>query len=174
MNINRRTYAITFLVILGAFLLLIQGCGSKNSAAPDGSTITINPASISATNIYLYGDVIQDYSVVVKYSDGTPIPYAGVTVAGSFAVPVASSAGPNAAARYQFYALPGANANPSNVPENNGFVGETDKNGVYQFSIQIYSEVTLTGVLVPNAFTDTILVTSGTAQANTTLNITTQ
>jgi len=168
MNINRRTYAIIFLATLAAVLLLIDGCGSKNSAAPNGATITINPSTLSLTNPYEYGDVTEFYSAVVKYSDGTPIPYTGVIVTGSFAVPVVSTE-LFTSPRYQFY-------NSANMPVNNGFEGETDKNGVFQFSILIYSEVTLTagGPLFPNIFTDNILVTSGTAQAGTTINVTTQ
>ncbi len=148
----------------------MQGCGNKGENAPDGSTITINPSTLNLTNLYLYGDAIQDYQVIVKYSDGTPVPYADVLIAGTYAYPVVSSE-VDSAPSYAFYEYPGANGNPSNVLENNGFVGETDANGVYQFSIEIFSMVSLTsgGPLTPNVFTDTILVSSGTAQASTTL-----
>src|SRR5208337_346808 len=134
MNIKLRTYAIFLLTAVTTVVILFQGCGSKNSDAPDGSTITINPSSLTLTNPFLYGDVIQDYTVTVRYADGTPIPDVALSISGSFAFPVVSSSGPIIAPRYEFWNTPGGNANTNGGSRvNNGFNAETDSSGTYKF-----------------------------------------
>ena len=157
------------LALIVLTLAVFQGCGSKHDTAPSGSSITITPSDLSLSNIYLYGDVKQDYVVTLKYSDGTPIPDTALTVKGSYASPVTSTTGSYKVPRYQFWHYSNANANADNVAENSGFTAITDKSGNYTFSIQIYSTVTLTtnGTPVNNAFTDNITVTSGAASGST-------
>jgi len=173
MNIKTRTYALALLAAAATMVFLFQGCGSKNSDAPDGSTISINPTSLTLTNPFLAGNVIQDYTVIARYADGLPIPDVALSISGSFAVPLTSS-GPIVSPRYQFYNAPGGDQGGGQAV-NNGFIAETDSSGTYKFSIVIFSEVTSTGgLLVPNAFTDTINVMSGTAIGQTSISVTIQ
>jgi hypothetical protein len=173
MNIKIRTYAIFLLAAVATMIILFQGCGSKNSDAPDGSTITINPSSLTLKNPFLFGDVIQDYTVIARYADGTPIPDVALSISGAFGFPVVTSTGGGFNSPcYEFWSAPGGSAG-GGTRVNNGFTAETDSSGTYKFSIVIYSEVTGTGgVFGPNAFTDTIQVLSGTAIGQTTITVT--
>jgi hypothetical protein len=152
--------------------VLLHACGKKKNEAADGSTITIQPPSVDYNNIFLVGDIVQNYSLMLKYPDGTPVPNTILKISGGFAEPI--TGGVNVP-RYQFYYGPNANRDPSNIPVDNGFTAQTNDNGVYEFSILIFSELTsTTGVVIPNAFTDTIYAASGTAQATTEVNVTAQ
>src|SRR5208337_2064737 len=137
MNIKLRTYAIFLLTAVTTVVILFQGCGSKNSDAPDGSTITINPSSLTLTNPFLYGDVIQDYTVTARYADGTPIPDVALSISGSFAFPViTSTGGAFNSPCYEFWNAPGGSAGGGSRVDN-GFVAETDSSGTFKFSIVI-------------------------------------
>jgi hypothetical protein len=174
MNVKIRIYAIILLAAVASMVILFHGCGSKNSDAPDGSSITISPSSLTLANINLFGDVIQDYTVTARYADGTPIPDVALSISGSFAFPVITSSGGLSSPFYQFWNAPGGSAGGGQLV-NNGFVAETDDSGIFKFSIVIFSEVTGTGgALVPSAFTDTINVMSGPALGQTTIAVTSQ
>jgi hypothetical protein len=173
MKVFREMYIALFIMVIFAMpMILLQGCGSKHEAAPSGSEIIVNPDKVDLANIAFYGDVIQNYVVTLQYADGTPIPDTDLFISGSFADPVISSTGPFVIPRYQFWLYPNANANPINVRVNSGFTAKTDESGNYNFSVQIYSSVTVSGVLVGNAFGDVIFITSGDAVGTTELNVT--
>jgi hypothetical protein len=158
------------------FMSIIQGCGKDDfEQAPSGATIEINPPSADYSNINLVGDVVVDYVVTLKYSDGTPIPNTLLRISGGFANPVTSSTG-TATPLYQFWGYPGGQLIPGNIPVPSGYTAVTDNFGTYSFSVQIYSMVSYTdpAILWPNAFTDAINVTSGSAFATTKLNVTVQ
>jgi hypothetical protein len=154
---------------------MMQGCGKDDfEQAPSGATIAVNPPSLDASNIYLVGDLVANYVVTLSYKDGTPIPNGLLFISGGFANPVSSSTGTLLVPRYQFWGYPNANLNPGNIPVNNGFTAVTNDFGTYSFSVQIYSSVSYTdpAIIWPNAFTDVINVTSGSAFGQTKLNIT--
>ncbi len=146
-----------FLLILALLIspvIMLQGCG-KNESVSDKSTITINPSAVTMKNPP--SDTVVDFQVVVKYSDGTPTPYANIYISGAFAVPVTG-------ALYQFYYYPNGTQNPNgNAAVNSGFNAQTDKYGVYDFSV----------VITGSAFKDTVYVTSGTAAVTATMEVTT-
>jgi hypothetical protein len=129
---------------------------------PDGSTITINPSTYTVTKI---DNTSQNFSVTVKDKDGVPINKAQIQITGAFAQPRNAT---NTNARYQFYRFPGGEVTPGNIPVDSGFTAETDSNGVYTFSITIYG---LVGG-IPNAFTDNIDISSGTAFGSAGLSVT--
>lgn len=140
--------------LLTLSLLSLTNCGD-NEAVPAGSTITINPASVSLKDIP--GDTVVNFKVIVKYSDGTPMPYAKIHITGAFAEPAV-------AAPYQFYYYPGGDRVP-NTPVNSGFNAQTDEYGVYDFSLVVYGP--------GSGFDDTIYVSSGTVVGTATIKLTT-
>lgn len=154
MKLTANTPFLLILALLISPVIMLQGCG-KNESVPDKSTITINPNSVSMRNPP--SDTVVDFKVVVKYSDGTPTPYANIHITGAFAEPITGAV-------YQFYYYPGGTQNPNgNAAVNSGFNAQTDKYGVYDFSIGV------TG----SAFNDTIYVSSGSAVGTSTLAVTT-
>jgi hypothetical protein len=130
-------------------VLTLMGCGKDSTlTAPSGSTIAISPTTITAT---IAADSKWDISVSVTDADGKPVNGAKVYITGAFAVP-------RTLPRYQFYSrIGGVN------PVNSGFRGTTDANGVYSFSIKVY-----TGA----AFTDSINISSGSVSESMTLTFT--
>lgn len=148
--------SVIVLALLMIQVMLFTGCGS-NDAIVDRSTITISPATVSIQNII--SDAVQNYSVVVRYPDGTPIPFAKIHVSGAFAEPALGAA-------YQFYFYPDGTQNPNgNVTVDSGFDAETDKFGVYTFSIVVFG---------PGAtFHDAINITSGTTAGLSTIDLVT-
>ncbi len=153
--IKKRQIALMTLLFVLSGVMLIQGCGTSGSReceeATFGSTVSINPTSISWTG--LSGPTTDTWKVTVLYPDGTPMPYACLNIFGSLAVP-------RVPARYQFQA--GA-AWASPTPVNSGFKARTDVSGQYMFSTLI-SDVTVT-------WTDTIYAESGTNQASATYEV---
>lgn len=138
----KNRYFITYgLVIVGLFLF--WGCSAGSFTAPSGSTITMNPSSVTITS--LSGDVIQNFSVTVKDKDGKLSNKAQLFISGQAAAPRIPS-------RYQFYR--GVNGN---TPVDGGFTAETDNFGIYNFSIKIPALVDGT----TNSFKDNIEITSG-------------
>lgn len=133
---------ITVLMLL--FGLAIAGCG-KEITASDGSTITISP---DHTQTGIAADTPVNFTVVVRYKDGTLMPNAVVKISGAFAVPRATP-------HYQFYFYPDAVDNPSNIAVDSGFLIQTGDNGSYMFSVEINSS--------NGTFADSIVGTSGTA-----------
>lgn len=129
------------------FVIFPQGCGKPFESIPDGSTLTIDPTEAKFNNIY--ADTVQNFTVTARYPDGTPIPYAVLTVTGSFAVP-------NGMGLYQFYYYPGGSL-VANTAVNSGFQAQTNADGTYTFSV-VFSA----GKLFEE---DTIRVNSGTAAA---------
>ena len=136
-----------FLVAL-ITVAMLQGCGKKDSecTAPDGSTITINPASGSwdTGGLGFYYSQPNDWQVVVRLSDGTPMAKACIKVSGNLAVP--STAG---AYQFQFY----PSDRTPNSPVNSGFEAQTDDSGQYTFSTLISAG--------SGTWKDSIYVTSG-------------
>ena len=148
------------LVLILALLIIpisiFSGCGD-NKSIPDKSTITINPTSWVVKDIL--GDTPANFTVVVRYSDGTPIPYANINITGAFAVPAT-------AAFYQFYYYPGGSIRPGgNSPVDSGFNDQTNVYGVYEFSAEVFGP--------GSAFKDTIYVNSGAVSGTATLELTT-
>jgi len=139
--------------LLILFFLSLAGCGD-DKAVPDRSTITINPASVSLKNIL--GNTMVDFKVIVRYSNGTPMPDAKIHITGAFAEPTV-------AAQYQFYSYPGGDG-VLNTPVNSGFNAQTDEYGVYDFSLVVYGP--------GSGFDDTIYVSSGTAVGTATIKLT--
>ena len=174
MKILKINTTIVHLFLFLSTLIVVHGCGHSQGNVPDGSTVTINPSIVNLTNSYVVGDVIQNFEVVVKDFNLNPVPNATLTISGGFANPVSNTTGPDVSPRYQFYYyINGYNA--PNVLENNGYTAQTNDSGVYEFSIVVYSSVTLTsgGPPIPNDFNDTIYVAAGTAvPAQATLNVT--
>jgi len=151
---------LAFILVLSALLL---ACGKRKEGAPDGSTITFNPASHSQSGIA--APTCATFDVTVRYSDGTPMPNAIVTIYGPFAEPRNTA---NANARYQFFAYGNCDLNPGgNIPVDSGFQVQTNDSGIYTFSANIFdivTQTTPTGTLTaPNVFSDTIEAHSGQA-----------
>jgi hypothetical protein len=143
----------SFLALLACAAILLQNCGN-NKAVPDGSTITVDPSSQS---IKVLEDTPFNFTVTVRYADGTPIPYAIVHISGAFA---ASATYTNPL--YQFYYYPDGLNNPDgNRQVDSGYDAQTNKYGVYQFSIVVFGP--------SSTFTDSIYVTSGSASGKTDL-----
>lgn len=140
----KNRYFITFGLLI-AGLLLLWGCSKVDSfTAPSGSTITVNPSSITET---ISADTTHNLTVTILDANGKPLNGAEVFITGPFAVP-------RTVARYQFYRDIGA-VNPVN----SGFTGKTDEFGNYSFSIVV--PATVGGAA--NIFTDSINVRSGSA-----------
>jgi hypothetical protein len=145
-------------------LILSPGCGKKKEISPDGSHISFFPDAFSQKNII--NDQVLNLSLIVRYPDGSPMPKASVKITGNRAVP-------DPTASYQLYYYPDAFQNPNNVPVDSGFLAQTDDFGVYNFSIALFSQVTLsTGAAVANIFSDSISATSGAAFASMDIEIT--
>ncbi len=140
--------------------ILAAGCGTstntKDCTAPDGSTITINPATqpVDTGGFGVPGDTQLDWTVKVAYSDGTVMPRACITISGAFAVPSTYSI-----YQFQFY--------PSwitpNAAVNSGFPAQTDDFGAYTFSTLITAG--------SGTFTDTIYARSGTNMGTATIEV---
>lgn len=158
MKLTARLFSVLVLAFLISPIILFQGCGD-NKNIPDGSTITILPETVDLTDLGGLGETVVDFKVVVRYADGTPIPYANLVITGKFAIP-------SPTATYQFYWDSGGDQfNASPIPVDNGFKPQTDKNGVYDFSIVVFPAT---------AFFDDIVVTSGTAVGQTHITLTKQ
>lgn len=149
MRKNMKLVSLFFLCMLMTSFIYMQGCGVRKDdcTAPDGSTITINPASITWTTggAGIVQDLQDNWTVRVGYPDGTPMPKACITISGALAVPSGYSA-------YQFQFSP-ASVSP-NTPVPSGFEAQTDDSGQYTFSTLITSGT--------GTFKDTIYVQSGT------------
>lgn len=140
---SRSALTLTLLVALLIASSLLYGCGN---ATPSTATVLFQPNGHTQTGIS--ADTPVTFQVMVKAADTTPIPYAKVKIYGSFAVPRAN-------ARYQFYRY-AADVTPNEAVDS-GFEVQTDKAGVYSFSIIIPSLVSG----LPNTFSDTIQGFSG-------------
>lgn len=156
MKLTIKLISILVLVLIASPIIVLEGCGSNNSAT-DRSTILVNPASVSPS---ISADMIQDFTVTVRYSDGTPYPKAVLYISGPFAQPRNAT---NTNPHYQFYYGPGGNLAAGNIPVNSPFKAQTDDYGNYQFSILIPDPVLINGVMGPNTFSDTIDIFSGSA-----------
>ena len=153
---NKARYK-TLLYIVGlwlVFTLVSPGCGDTFDALPDGSTITINPESASFNNIT--SDTIQNFTIVARYPDETPIPYALIKVHGPFAIP-------NSMGLYQFYYYPNGTQTLGNLTVDSGFKVQTDASGTYTFSVVVFAT---------SLFKETIYVESGTVSATAVLEVT--
>lgn len=137
-----------------ALTIIAQACGGNSDVTSANSTIKFNPSGHTQTGIA--ADTCVNFDVMVFYSDGTPRPKAFVTMYGPFAEP-------RNAARYQFYLNPNCNfAGAGNQKVDSGFQVQTNDQGIYSFSINIYATV---GGLT-NTFADSIEAHSGTAFAS--------
>jgi hypothetical protein len=155
MKLTARLFSVLVLAFLIAPIVLFQGCGD-NESVTDGSTITITPDDVALNNI---SETVVNLKVIVRYPNGTPMPYANVLISGGFAIP--STLG-----LYQFYWFPNGNLNadPAKIiPVDSGFLAQTNEYGVYDFSIVVFG--------LP--FKDTIYVTSGTAAGIADITVTT-
>ena len=104
-----------FLVLL-ICLTALAGCGGGGGvSAPDGSTITINPSTMTVTDAV---DVWHTtfFDIIVKNADGQPMGDAKVTISFPWAVP-------DPQAVVQLY--------DGNTPKNSPFDAKTDDFGVY-------------------------------------------
>jgi hypothetical protein len=143
------------LALLISLATLLQSCG-KDNTIPDGSALIINPSAVTLNNVPT--DTAQNFTVVARAEDGTPIPYARIHISGSFGEPFSP-------AQYQFYYYPDGTWRPEgNRVVDSGFIGQTDKSGVYTFSIVVFGGT---------VFDDTIYLNSGTATASATVSATT-
>lgn len=149
MNIKHVTmkFITVFMLSLGlASIILMAGCGSETTP-PSGSTITVTgPAPFS-----IGSDTNFDFTVVVKYPDGTPMPKAKLDISGAFAFPRNAA---QSGWHYQFYYSPGGNTVPGNLAVNSPFEAQTDDFGTYTFSALVS--------VATGTFTDTIVVRAGT------------
>lgn len=160
MRKNIKLVSVWAFLVLTGLAAILGGCG-KNSAAPDGATVTINGPTQALT---IADNTTLDFSVVVRYADGTPIPKAPLRITGGFAEPRNAT---NTTTRYQFYFYPNGENNPNNIKVPADFEAQTDDRGVYNFSITIFG--TVGGVA--NSFQDTIVVYSGTAIGTAALSV---
>src|SRR5512144_2297999 len=128
MRQNIKLVSISIFFILVVSLAMLGGCG-KNNGSPDGATITINGPTQA---LAIADNTSLDFSIVVRYADGTPIPKAPVRITGGFAEPRKAT---NTTVRYQFYLSPGGENNLNNVKVDSGFTAQTDDRGVYNFSV---------------------------------------
>lgn len=140
-------FITVFMLLFG---LAIAGCG-KEITAPDRATISIGP---SHTQTGIAADTPVNFTVVVRYPDGTPMPNAVVKISGAFAVPRATP-------HYQFYYYPDALDNPPNLPVDSGFLIQTGDDGSYMFSVEINAS--------NGTFADSIVGTSGTTIGSATI-----
>jgi hypothetical protein len=156
---HKQTVIFNLLLVL-FIVVLTTGCGSENSSknctAPDGSTITITPASqtISTGGVGLRVPTALDWTVRVATPDKAVMPNACISVSGAFAVP-------NGFGIYQFQFFP-SSVTP-NVAVNSGFSAQTDDFGQYTFSTLITAP--------SGTFTDTIYVRSGTNVGNAAISV---
>ena len=154
-------------LLIAAVLLInsIYGCGNNtDNQAPDGSTITVNPTSWTFNNMWY--DTIQNFQVVVKYSDGTPVPNAKLNISSDMSIQSSTQW-----TFYQFYFNADATNVSPNYPVTGGaFNASTNDFGVYTFSIRFAGASTLGYYPV---WLDNIYVTSGTANAMVSLSTTT-
>lgn len=140
MKIVSRRASVTALLLIIVLILSASSCGNDD-AAPQGALITVSPLAFTIAGIA--ANTTVNFKVTVTYSDGTPIPSAILEISGPMAVPRAN-------AHYQFYYFPdGA------TPVSSGFRAQTDKFGVYSFSIIVYGP--------GNIFNDSISIFSGTS-----------
>jgi len=160
LTIKHKQLVILALLLVLLLITLVQGCGGENSTknctAPDGSTITITPSSqtLSTGGAGLSFPTALDWTVKVAYPDGTIMPKACITVAGTFAVP-------NGFGLYQFQFYP-SQVTP-NLPVNSGFSAQTDDFGQYTFSTLLSAGT--------GTWNDTIYVRSGANQGNATVTV---
>jgi hypothetical protein len=148
------------LFILIASVVILGGCG-KNNAAPDGATITINGPTQA---LAIADNTTLDFTVVVRYADGTPVPKAPLRITGAFAEPRNAT---NTTTRYQFYFFPNGENDPNNIKVPSDFEAQTDDRGIYNFSVTIFGTVGS----VANSFQDTIVVYSGTTTGSIPLSV---
>ncbi|MHB8845898.1 MAG: hypothetical protein ACYC7L_14265 [Nitrospirota bacterium] len=146
MKANKKKIITAILVL--SVLVLVVGCGDDYSDfthnAPDGSTITFDPSSIT---ISATGDTWHPISVTVRDAKDLPMNGMTVVISGAFAYPYAPT-------HYYFY------DSTQTTQYVSGFTGVTDSAGVYKFSILILaSDSTGTN----NVFTEKIEARSGTA-----------
>ena len=154
MKLTAKSPLVLVLALLIIPIVSLPGCGD-NKSVPDKSTITISPSSWSMTNPPM--DTVANYSVTIRYADGTPIPSARMIITGAYAQP-------NSSGLYQFYYYSDGTQNPNgNAAVNSGYEAQADDYGVYNFSV----------VITGSAFDDTIYVTSGTAVGTATIAVTT-
>jgi hypothetical protein len=149
LTIKHKQIVILALLLVLLLIVLIQGCGNnkgKDCTAPAGSSITVTGPGL----ISISADTAVNYSVIVKYPDGTIMPNACVNISGAFAYPRNPSA---LGWLYQFYYYPDGTNDPGNVAVNSGFDAQTDDFGSYTFSAMITAGT--------GTFTDTITVRSG-------------
>ena len=138
------------LVLLICQVSLFQGCGD-HSSVPDGSILVFDPASVTFKGIP--GDTAQNFRVIARYPDETPIPYARIRIYGQFAAPAPG-------ALYQFYWYPNGTQQP-NVAIDSGYEAQTNEYGVAEFSIEITAGT--------SSFEDTLYAVSGTASVSAVL-----
>jgi len=132
-----RKFLINILLLFSVFLLF--NCGTGGSDAPAGSTITIFPSEITYASIAT--TAVVNISVTVKNAKGIPLNDVDLDISGGFAAPRVPT-------RYQFFRNRDADS-----PVNSGFVGTTNSEGVYDFSIRIDGS---------SDFADTIYIQSAT------------
>lgn len=154
MRLTVKLVSILVLVLIVSPVVLLESCGSKKSqnTLPALSTITIGP---DHTQLGIAADTTVNFTVVARYSDGSPMPNANIKISGSFAAPRNN-------AHYQFYLDPDGPSNPNgNTPVDSGFTIVTDDSGSYMFSAVIF--------LATGTFGDTIVGTSGTVIGTATI-----
>ena len=150
-------------------VILFQGCGKKTDTTPAGSTITFNPTDFTISSPATI--CLSPINVIVRYSDGTPIPKALVTISGGFAVPNVDATMVTGSGLYQFYSVP----NCGGIAVDSVFQAKTDDTGVYSFSAVIPGLITgITSTGAPfsalNSFTDRLVATSDTAVVTADIN----
>jgi len=150
---------LTLLLVMLVVILMLVGCGTsgKNCIAPADSSVTVTGAG---SFVGLAADTGVNYTVVVKYSDGSVMPKACVNISGSLAAPRNPG---GIAARYQFYFFPNGTNDPNNAAVNSGFDAQTDDFGAYTFSAMITAG--------SGTFTDTITVISGSNIGTATISV---
>lgn len=152
MKLTIKLLSVLLLLALASPAVLLPGCG--NDAVPDGSTITVN----SVTLVDVTVDAPADFKAVVRYEDGTPIPYARIRISGVGAAPAGGA--------YQFYYYPGGSLRAGgNAQLDSPFEVTTNEFGVYEFSAEVFGPV--------SSYEDTIYISSGTATGTGTLKATT-
>ncbi len=148
---NKKMALLAALLVLIAVVLL-QGCGTSGKreceAAPFGAVMTLKPGgqSVDTGGAGLGVNLPWDWTVIVLYPDGTPMPYACLNISGAFAVPNLGL--------YQFQYFPSW-VSP-NTPVNSGFRARTDVTGQYTFSTVLSAG--------SGTWKDTIYIRSGTVE----------
>lgn len=117
-------YFIYGIFILG--LISILGCGKGESfTAPSGSTITINPSSVSVTDGSSTASThSQPFTITVLDSNGKPMNDTEISIFFQWAVP-------DIAGVVQLY--------DGSTPKNSPFTAVTDENGVYNLRFDYQS-----------------------------------